>query len=92
MPRIAEVLADRQSTITNYLTASEELKSKAEEAERAYTQALNDARSEASRLLDASKAEMKKELLRIIKTIIKLQNPYFSMKRMDLTQQIADSL
>ena len=48
--------------ITNYLTASEELKSKAEEAERAYTQALNDARSEASRLLDASKAEMKKEL------------------------------
>ena len=41
---------------------SEELKSKAEEAERAYTQALNDARSEASRLLDASKAEMKKEL------------------------------
>jgi F-type H+-transporting ATPase subunit b len=62
LPRIAEVLADRQSTITNYLTASEELKSKAEEAERAYTQALNDARSEASRLLDASKAEMKKEL------------------------------
>ena len=47
LPRIAEVLADRQSTITNYLTASEELKSKAEEAERAYTQALNDARSEA---------------------------------------------
>ncbi len=36
LPRIAEVLADRQSTITNYLTASEELKSKAEEAERAY--------------------------------------------------------
>ena len=40
-------MSDRQSTITNYLTASEELKSKAEEAERAYTQALNDARSEA---------------------------------------------
>ena len=59
LPRIAEVLADRQSTITNYLAASEELKSKAEEAERFYT---NDARSEASRLLDASKAEMKKEL------------------------------
>ena len=62
LPRIAEVLADRQSTITNYLAASEELKSKAEEAERSYIQALNDARSEASRLLDASKAEMKKEL------------------------------
>ena len=31
LPRIAEVLADRQSTITNYLAASEELKSKAEE-------------------------------------------------------------
>ena len=43
LPRIAEVLADRQSTITNYLTASEELKLKAEKAERAYTQALNDA-------------------------------------------------
>ena len=27
LPRIAEVLADRQSTITNYLAASEELKS-----------------------------------------------------------------
>ena len=38
------------------------LKSKAEDAERAYVQALNDARSEASRLLDATKAEMKKEL------------------------------
>ena len=62
LPRIAEVLADRQSTITNYLAASEELKSKAEEAERFYIKALNDARSEASRLLDASKAEMKKEL------------------------------
>ena len=62
LPRIAEVLADRQSTITNYLAASEELKSKAEEAEHSYIKALNDARSEASRLLDASKAEMKKEL------------------------------
>ena len=62
LPRISAVLADRQGTITNYIAASEELKSKAEDAERAYVQALNDARSEASRLLDATKAEMKKEL------------------------------
>ena len=34
LPRIAEVLADRQSTITNYLTASEELKSKNEDRKR----------------------------------------------------------
>jgi F-type H+-transporting ATPase subunit b len=62
LPRISAVLADRQGTITNYIAASEELKSKAEDAERAYVQALNAARSEASRLLDATKAEMKKEL------------------------------
>ena len=62
LPRISAVLADRQGTITNYIAASEELKSKAEDAERAYVQALNDARIEASRLLDATKAEMKKEL------------------------------
>lgn len=62
LPRISAVLADRQGTITNYIAASEELKSKAEDAERAYVQALNAARSEASRLLDATKVEMKKEL------------------------------
>jgi F-type H+-transporting ATPase subunit b len=62
LPRISAVLADRQGTITNYIAASEELKSKAEDAERAYVQSLNEARSEASRLLDATKAEMKKEL------------------------------
>ena len=63
LPRIAAVLAERQGTITNDIAAAEDLKSKAAAAEDAYNQALVDARAEATRIVDATKAEIKLVLL-----------------------------
>ncbi len=62
LPRIASVLAERQGTITNDIAGAEELKLRAREAEAAYDKALADARSEAGRIVDAAKVEMKAEL------------------------------
>src|SRR5210317_2277088 len=62
LPRIAGVLAERQGTITNDIAAAEDLKSKAAAAEDAYNQALVDARAEAARIVDATKAEIKADL------------------------------
>ena len=47
LPRIASVLEERADAIAGDLDRAEELKRKAEEAERAYKQALADARSNA---------------------------------------------
>ena len=63
LPRIAAVLAERQGPITNDIAAAEDLKSKAAAAEDAYNQALVDARAEATRIVDATKAEIKLVLL-----------------------------
>jgi len=62
LPRIAEVLAERSDTISNDIAAAEELRSKALAAEEAYEQALSDARVEAARIVEATKAELKAEL------------------------------
>ena len=62
LPRIGTVLAERSGTITNDLAAAEELKTKAAEAEKAYEQALADARAEANKIIDRAKAEMRAEL------------------------------
>jgi F-type H+-transporting ATPase subunit b len=62
LPRIGAVLADRKSTITNDLAAAEELKQKAVEAERAYNDALANARSEAAKIVAQAKAEIQKDL------------------------------
>ncbi len=62
LPRIANVLAERQGTITNDIAAAEELKLKAEEAEAAYNQALADARAEAGRIVAEAKAEIQADL------------------------------
>jgi F-type H+-transporting ATPase subunit b len=62
LPRIAAVLAERQGTITNDLAAAEELKSKAADAEAAYQQALTDARAEAARIAEETKAAIKAQL------------------------------
>ena len=62
LPRIAGVLAERQSTITNDIAAAEELKQKAVEAEEAYNQALAEARSEAQKIAGEAKAEIQAEL------------------------------
>ncbi|TCO74239.1 F0F1 ATP synthase subunit B' [Rhodovulum euryhalinum] len=62
LPRIGAVLAERQGTITNDIVAAEELKLRAQEAERAYQKALADARAEAQRIVAETKAEIKADL------------------------------
>ena len=62
LPRIGAVLAERQGTITNDIAAAEDLKAKAAAAEEAYQQALIDARAEAARIVEATKAEIKADL------------------------------
>lgn len=62
LPRIATVLSDRQGTITGDISAAEELKAKAHEAEEAYLKALADARAEAARIAAETKAEVQSEL------------------------------
>ena len=62
LPRIAEVLSERRDTISDDIAAAEEFKSKAVAAEEAYNKALFDARSEASKIIENTKSEMKLEL------------------------------
>jgi len=62
LPRIAEILTDRQDTIADDLGAAEELKLKAQAAEAAYDKALADARAEAQRIAKETKAAMQAEL------------------------------
>jgi F-type H+-transporting ATPase subunit b len=62
LPRIGAVLADRKSTITNDLAAAEELKQKAVAAEKAYNDALANARTEAAKIVAQAKAEIQKDL------------------------------
>ncbi|MCB6179884.1 F0F1 ATP synthase subunit B' [Rhodobacter sp. Har01] len=62
LPRIAAVLAERKGTIMNDLAAAEELKQKAAAAERAYNEALVNARTEAAKIVAAAKADIQKDL------------------------------
>lgn len=62
LPRIAGVLAERQSTITNDIAAAEDLKQKALEAEDAYNKALAEARTEAQKIAAETKAEIQADL------------------------------
>ena len=67
LPRIAEVLTERQDRITDDLAAAEELKVQASLAEEAYNQALVEARNEAKHIVVKAKAEMQVELDTAIK-------------------------
>ncbi len=62
LPRIAAVLAERQGTITNDIAAAEELKLKAQEAEAAYDKALADARAEAGKIAEETRAAIQADL------------------------------
>ncbi|MDP1667472.1 F0F1 ATP synthase subunit B' [Phaeovulum sp.] len=62
LPRIGGVLADRQSAITGDLTAAEEFKLRAKEAEAAYERALVEARSDAQKIVGQARAEIQKDL------------------------------
>ncbi|ETW10739.1 F0F1 ATP synthase subunit B' [Roseivivax marinus] len=62
LPRIAAILAERQGTITGDLAKAEDLKRSAEEAEAAYDKALADARTEARKIADETRAEIRAEV------------------------------
>lgn len=62
LPRIASVLAERQGTITNDISAAEELKRQAKDAEAAYEKALADARTEAQAIAQKNRDEIKAKL------------------------------
>lgn len=66
LPRIGAVLAERSGTITNDLAAAEELKKKAVDAEKAYNDALANARVEAAKIVAETKAEIQKDLAKEI--------------------------
>ncbi|MBW6507011.1 MAG: F0F1 ATP synthase subunit B' [Rhodobacteraceae bacterium] len=62
LPRISGVLADRQGAITSDLTAAEEFKLRAKEAEAAYERALVEARADAQKIVLQARAEIQKDL------------------------------
>ncbi len=62
LPRIGGTLAERKGTITNDLAAAEELKQKALDAEKAYNDALVQARAEAAKIVAQAKAEIQADL------------------------------
>lgn len=62
LPRISSVLADRKGAITNDIAAAEELKQKALRAEKAYNDALAQARVEAAKIVAEARAEIQKDL------------------------------
>ncbi len=62
LPRISAVLADRKGSITNDLAAAEELKQKALKAEKAYNDALAQARVDAAKIVAQARADIQKDL------------------------------
>ncbi|MCL7463605.1 F0F1 ATP synthase subunit B' [Phaeovulum sp. NW3] len=62
LPRIGAVLADRQGTIAGDLSAAEDFKLKAKDAEAAYEKALADARAQAQKIVAEARAEIQKDL------------------------------
>ncbi|MEO6299153.1 MAG: F0F1 ATP synthase subunit B' [Paracoccaceae bacterium] len=62
LPRVAGILAERKGAITGDLAAAEELKQKAVAAEKAYQDALIQARTEAGKIITAAKADIQKDL------------------------------
>ncbi|MBU0641923.1 MAG: F0F1 ATP synthase subunit B' [Alphaproteobacteria bacterium] len=62
LPRISTVLAERSGTIMNDISAAEELKLKAKEAEAAYNAALAEAKSEAQRISNETRAAIQADL------------------------------
>ena len=62
LPRISSVLAERSGTIMNDISAAEELKLKAKEAEDAYNKALAEAKAEAQRIAAETRAAIQADL------------------------------
>ncbi len=62
LPRIGGVLADRRKTIESDISAAEDIRRKAVEAEEAYNKALSDARAQARDIIAEAKAAVQKDL------------------------------
>lgn len=62
LPRISGVIADRSGTILNDISTAEELKLKAKEAEEAYNKALAEAKAEAQRIANETRAAIQADL------------------------------
>lgn len=62
LPRIGGILEDRQGRILGDINAAEKLKLQAQDAEKAYNQALVDARAEAAKIVAATRAEIQADL------------------------------
>lgn len=62
LPRISAVLAERNGSITNDLAAADDLKQKALKAEKAYNDALAQARLDAAKIVADAKAAIQKDL------------------------------
>lgn len=62
IPRIGAILSERQGKITSDIAAAEDLKARAVAAEKAYNQALADARAEANRIAAEARAEIQGDL------------------------------
>ena len=62
LPRIGGVIEERHDAIEDDLDRAAEYKRRAEEAEKAYEQALADARAEAQRIAEAARKEIQAEI------------------------------
>jgi F-type H+-transporting ATPase subunit b len=62
LPRLHAVLSERHDAISNDLEMAALLRRRAQEAERAYERALAEAREEANRIAEATRADMQAEL------------------------------
>ena len=62
LPRVSAVLAERSGTISNDLAAAEDFKRQAVAAEETYNKALADARAEAQRIGNETRAAIKADL------------------------------
>jgi F-type H+-transporting ATPase subunit b len=62
LPRIGSVLENRAAKITSDLAAADELKNKALSAEKAYHDALTQARAEANKIIADAKLDIQKDL------------------------------
>ncbi len=62
LPRIGGVLEERHDTISGYIAQAADFKSQAEQAEADYNAALADARSQAMKIAEGTKADIQKDL------------------------------
>ena len=71
LPRISAVLSERQGTITNDLAAAENLKQK-QNKQKKHIRSSEDARLEASKIIESAKAEINKSLMLLLKRLTQI--------------------